>query len=63
VCKRYGIPRIYLETFRDGSQPDRETVAHARDRLQEAGFEIAAAICTTKYGEPVTVDGGMDMRG
>jgi hypothetical protein len=52
VCKGYGIPRVHLETFRDGSRPDREIVAHARDRLQEAGFATAAAICTTRYGEP-----------
>lgn len=54
VCKGYGIPRIYLETFRDGFQPSRSVVARARDRLQEAGFEVTAAICTTRYGEPGT---------
>ena len=54
VCKAHGIHRIYLETFRGGSQVARETVAQVRDRLQEAGFEIAAAICTTRYGEPGT---------
>ena len=55
VCKEYGIPRIYLETFRGGSQATLEMVTRARDRLQEAGFEVAAAICTTRYGEPGTV--------
>lgn len=55
VCKGYNIPRIYLETFRDGFQPDRAVIAHARDRLQEAGFEVAGSICTTKYGVPSNV--------
>ncbi len=52
VCKGYGIPRIYLETFRDGFQPAKAVVAHVRDRLRAAGFEGAAAICTTQYGVP-----------
>jgi len=51
VCKEYGIPRIYLETFRAGHQPSRSVVAHARDRLRESGFEVAAAMCTIHYGE------------
>lgn len=55
VCRGYGISRIYLETFREGLEPDRKRVAHARDRLQAAGFETAAAICTDGYGEPGTV--------
>ena len=54
VCRAYRIPRIYLETFRDGVQPSRAMVAGAKGRLQDAGFEVAAAVCTTCYGEPGT---------
>ena len=55
VCRGYGIPRIYLETFRDGFQPDRTVVAHVRDRFRAAGFEVAGVICTVKYGVPGNV--------
>ena len=55
LCGEQGIPRIYLETFRNGKQATREMIAHARDRLRDAGFDVAAAICTTRYGEPGTV--------
>ena len=55
VCKGYGIPRIYLETFRGGFQPDRAVIAHARDRLRAADFEVAGAICTINYGVPANV--------
>ena len=55
VCKGYGIPRIYLETFRDGFQPDRAVIAHVRDRFRAAGLEVAGVICTVKYGVPGNV--------
>ena len=54
VGRRYGLARIYLETFRNGFQVAADTVAHVRDRLQAAGFATDAAVCTTRYGEPGT---------
>jgi hypothetical protein len=55
VCEGYRIQRVYLETFRGGFQPLREVIAHARDRFRGAGFDVAGAISTTKYGIPGNV--------
>jgi len=55
VCKQYGIRKIYLETFRNGFQVNSAMLSHAIDRLRNAGFTLAAAICTTEWGEPGTV--------
>ena len=55
VCRRHGVARIYLETFRNGFQVSADLVARARDRLRAAGVDTAGAVCTTRYGEPGTV--------
>ena len=55
VCRRHGLARIYLETFRNGFQASADLVARARDRLRAAGLDTAGAVCTTRYGEPGTV--------
>ena len=53
-CRRHGLTRIYLETFRNGFQVPADLMAGALDRLRAAGFDPAGAVCTTRYGEPGT---------
>jgi len=53
-CKRTAVTRVFVETFRSRYQADRNTLAHARDRFREAGFDVSGCVTTTTVGKRST---------
>jgi hypothetical protein len=53
-CRRTAVTKLYVETFRDGYQADRETLRHAAQRFREAGFEVSGCVTTTNVGKRST---------
>jgi hypothetical protein len=53
-CRKTGVTKVYVETFRDGYQAERATLLHARDRLRAAGFEVSGCVTTTRIGKSST---------
>ncbi len=53
-CKRTGVTRVYLETFRDGYQAERGALQHAQDRFRSAGFLVSGCVTPTKVGKSST---------
>jgi hypothetical protein len=51
-CRRSGITKAYVESFRDGLQADRQALERARDRFQQAGIEASGAMTTTGMVKP-----------
>ncbi len=50
-CRRTGITKVYLETYRSRYRADRATLARARDRFRRAGFQVSGAVTTTQIGK------------
>jgi len=53
-CKNTAVTKLYVETFRNGYLAPRELLAHARDRLRAAGFEVSGCVTTTVVGKRST---------
>ncbi len=53
-CRRFGLEKVYLETFRDGYQADAEALRTARDFFHRAGMTVAGGVATTRLGKPST---------
>jgi hypothetical protein len=53
-CKRTGITKVYIESFRDGYQAERAVLDNARRRFLEAGFEVSGCVTTTGVGKRTT---------
>jgi len=53
-CKKTGVTKVYIESFRDGYQAKRETLAHAKQRFLAAGFEVSGCVTTTRIGKRST---------
>ncbi len=53
-CRRTAVTRVFVETFRSRYQADRNTLAHARDRFREAGFDVSGCVTTTIVGKRST---------
>jgi hypothetical protein len=53
-CKRTAVTKVYVETFRDGYQAQRETLVRARGRFRKAGFEVSGCVTTTQVGKRST---------
>ncbi len=53
-CRRLGVTKVYLETFRDGYQADRQTLEAARDFFRQAGLQVSGGVATTLLGKPST---------
>jgi len=51
-CRKLGISKVYVEAFRDGYQPDRETLKTARDFFRQAGLRVSGCVTTTGIGKP-----------
>ncbi len=51
-CKRTGVTKVYLESFRDGYQAPRGLLQSARDRFRAEGFETSGCVTTTRVGKP-----------
>jgi hypothetical protein len=53
-CKRTAVTHVFIETFRSRYQADRKTLARARDRFREAGFDVSGCVTTTNVGKRST---------
>ncbi len=53
-CKKTGVLKVYIESFRDGYQAERSVLINARDRFKKEGFEVSGCVTTTKVGKPST---------
>lgn len=50
-CKQTGITKVYLESFRDGYQVDRQVLENAKKRFLSEGFEVWGCVTTTRHGK------------
>ena len=53
-CRKTGVTKVYIESFRDGYQAKRESLQHAKQRFQAAGFEVSGCVTTTGVGKRST---------
>lgn len=53
-CRRHGITRVYLESFRAEIVPPRDTILRARDVFSEAGFLVSGCMTTSRFGKQGT---------
>jgi hypothetical protein len=53
-CRRMGISKVYVETFRDAYQVDESALKTARDFFREAGLRVSGCVTTTRFGKPTT---------
>jgi len=53
-CKDHGITRVYVETYRDGVEPDTATLRRARARFRAAGFLVSGCVTPTRIGKQST---------
>jgi len=51
-CRRTGLSKVYIETFRDGYQADAGTLKTARDYFRQAGLKVSGCVTTTGLGKP-----------
>ena len=53
-CRKMGISKVYVETFRDGYQADEQELATARDYFRQAGLRVSGCVTTTHLGKTST---------
>jgi hypothetical protein len=53
-CKKTGVTRVFIETFRDGYQADLETLQTAKQAFLTNGFLVSGCITPTRVGKPST---------
>jgi len=53
-CRKLGISKVYVETFRDGYQAEAQTLEAARDFFRQAGLRVSGCVTTTHIGKPST---------
>jgi len=53
-CRRMGISKVYVETFRDAYQADESTLKTARDFFRQAGLRVSGCVTTTRFGKVTT---------
>jgi len=53
-CRKMGITKVYIETFRDGYQAEEATLKVARDFFRQAGVKVSGSVATTGIGKPST---------
>jgi len=51
-CRKMGVTKVYIETFRDGYQADEATLKAARDFFRQAGFEVSGCVTTVRVHKP-----------
>jgi hypothetical protein len=51
-CRKLGISKVYVETFRDGYQAEAQTLETARDFFRQAGLRVSGCVTTTQIGKP-----------
>ena len=53
-CKRTGVVKVYVETFRDGHQARRSVLEQAKNRFIEEGFQVSGCVTPTQVGKKST---------
>ena len=53
-CRKMGITKVYIESFRDGYQAEESTLKAARDFFRQAGLAVSGCVTTTGIGKPST---------
>jgi hypothetical protein len=50
-CRKMGITKVYIESFRDGYQVQEATLKAARDFFRQAGLKVSGCVTTTGIGK------------
>ena len=50
-CRKMGITKVYVETFRDSYQADEAALKTARDFFRQAGLKVSGCVTTTRFGK------------
>lgn len=53
-CRKMGISKVYVETFRDSYQADEQALRTARDFFRQAGLKVSGCVTTTRFGKPTS---------
>ena len=53
-CRKMGITKVYIESFRDGYQADESTLKTSRDFFRQAGLTVSGCVTTTGLGKVST---------
>jgi hypothetical protein len=53
-CRKMGLSKVYVETFRDGYQAEAQALETARDFFRQAGLRVSGCVTTTRLGKPST---------
>jgi hypothetical protein len=53
-CRRTGVTKVYVETFRDGYQAERAALLRVKERFRAAGFAVSGCVTTTQVGKKST---------
>ena len=53
-CRKMGISKVYVETFRDAYRADEHALKTARDFFRQAGLKVSGCVTTTRFGKPTT---------
>jgi len=51
-CRKMGITKVYIESFRDGYQAEEAVLKAARDFFRQAGLAVSGCVTTTGIGKP-----------
>jgi hypothetical protein len=53
-CKKTGVTRVFIESFRSGYTADKQTLLHAKARFTEVGLDVSGCVTTTNVGKTST---------
>jgi hypothetical protein len=53
-CQKTAVTKVYIESFRDGYQAEREALQRAKERFLATGFEVSGCVTTTRVGKVST---------
>ena len=53
-CRKMGISKVYVESFRDAYQADEAALKTARDFFRQAGLKVSGCVTTTRFGKPTS---------
>ncbi len=53
-CRKTGVTRVFIESFRDGYLAPKDLLVQARDTFRAAGFDVSGCVTTTNVGKPST---------
>ena len=53
-CKKTGVTRAFIESYRDGYTAQKPALEHARSRFTEAGIAVSGCVTPTRIGKKST---------